>query len=139
MPPLIGFHRAVGLDFGAIRLGDVVGDVGGERGFSHAGTAGDDDEVGVLQAAHLGVEVAQSGGDAGQLSVALERIGRHVDGDRERLRKALEAAVVAAGLGELVELPLGVLDLGAGGKVDRRVEGDVDHVLADPDQVAAQR
>ena len=60
-------------------------------------------------------------------------------GSGERLREALEAAVVAAGLGEFVELALGVLDLRARREIHRRVEGDVDHVLADPDQVAAQR
>ena len=59
--------------------------------------------------------------------------------DFHRLREALEAAFVAAGFGEFVELAFGVLDLRARGKVHRRVEGDVDHVLADPDQVAAQR
>ena len=126
-------------NFGAMRLGDVVGDVGGERGLAHAGTAGDDDQVGGLQAAHLGVEIAQAGGDARQFSVALERLGRHVDGDRQRLREALEAAVIAAGFGQFVEPALGVLDLRARRKIHRRVEGDVDHVLADPDQVAAQR
>jgi hypothetical protein len=98
-----------------------------------------DHEIGGLQAAHLGVEVAQARGDARQFAVALEGFGRHVDGDRERLRKALEAAIVTAGLGEFVELAFGILDLRARGKIDRRVEGDVDHVLADPDQIAAQR
>ena len=92
-----------------------------------------------LQAAHLGVEVAQAGGDARQPSVALEGVGRHVDGDVQRLRESLEAAVVAAGFGQFVELALGVLDLRARREIHRRVEGDVDHVLADPDQVAAQR
>ena len=47
--------------------------------------------------------------------------------------------VVAAGLGKLVELALGVLDMGLRRCVDRRVEGEVDHVLADGDQVAADR
>ena len=74
-----GLHRAVGLHFGAVRLGDVVGDVGGERGLAHAGAAGDDDQVGRLQAAHLGVEIAQARGDARQAAVALEGLGRHVD------------------------------------------------------------
>ena len=59
--------------------------------------------------------------------------------DRQRLREALEAAVVAAGFGQFVQLALGVLDLRARRKIHRRVEGDIDHVLADPDQVAAQR
>ena len=78
-------------------------------------------------------------GDAGQFAVALERLGGHVDGDGQRLREALEAAVIAAGFGKFVKLALGVLDLGARGEIDRRIEGDIDHVLADPDQVAAQR
>ena len=54
-------------------------------------------------------------------------------------RERLEAAVVAADLGELVEPALGVLDLVARREIDRRVEGDVDHVLADDDQLAADR
>ena len=57
------------------------------------------------------VEIVQAGGEAGELAVALIGARRHVDGGGERLREALEAAVVAAGLGELVEPPLGVLDL----------------------------
>ena len=74
-----------------------------------------------------------------KLAVALKRFGRHVDRDGERLRKPLEAAVIAAGLGQFVEPALGVLDLRARRKIHRRVEGDIDHVLADPDQIAAQR
>ena len=132
-------HGAVSLDFGAMRLGDIVGDVGGERGLAHAGTAGDDDQVGWLQAAHLGVEIAQPGRDPGQLAVALKGLCRHIDGNREGLRKALEPAVVAAGLGQLVQPALGILDLRPRRKIHRRVEGDIDHVLADPDQVATQR
>ena len=92
-----------------------------------------------LQAAHLGVEIAQARGDARQAAVALEGLGRHVDRGGQRLREALEAAVVTAGLGKFVKLALGVLDLRARGKIHRRIEGDIDHVLADPDQVAAQR
>ena len=68
---------------------------------------------------------------AGQLAVALIGVRRHVDGGGERLREALEAAVVAAGLGQFVKLALGILDLVARREIDRRVEGDVDHVLAD--------
>ena len=72
-------------------------------------------------------------------AVALKGVRRHVDRGGERLRETLEAAVVAAGLGQLVEPALGVLDLVARREIDRRVEGDVDHVLADDDQRAADR
>ena len=108
-----GLGGAVGLHLALVGPGDVVGDVGGERGLAHAGTAGDDDQVGGLQAAHLGVEVAQARGDARQFAVALEGLGRHVDGNRQRLREALETAVIAAGFGKFVQPALGVLDLRA--------------------------
>ena len=136
----VGGHRvAVGAHFAAPGARDVVGDIGGERGLAHAGTAGEDDQVGRLQAAHHAVEIVEPGGDAGQLAVALEGVRRHVDGGGQRLGEALEAAVVAAGLGQLVEPALGVLDLVARREIDRRVVGDVDHVLADDDQRAADR
>ena len=62
----------------------------------------------------------------------------HVDRGLDRVGEALEAAVVAAGLGKLEQPPLGVLDLVGRRHVDRRVIGDVDHVLADRDQRAAR-
>ena len=96
-------------------------------------------EIGRLQAAHLDVEIAQAGGDARQFAVALKRFGRHIDRDGQGLGETLESAVVAAGFGQFVEPALGILDLRARRKIHRRVEGDIDHVLADPDQVAAQR
>ena len=75
----------------------------------------------------------------GELAVALIGARRHVDRGGERRLEFLEAAAVASGLGELVEPPLGVLDLVARREIDRRVEGDIDHVLADLDQVAPDR
>jgi hypothetical protein len=51
----------------------------------------------------------------------------------------LETAVIAAGLGQFIKLTLGVLDLAARREVDRRVESDIDHVLADQNQRAADR
>ena len=134
-----GFHGAVGLHLGLIRLRHIVGDVGGERGLAHAGTAGDDDQVGTLQPAHLGVEVAQARCRARQLAVALVGVRRHVQRDLHGLRETLEAAIVAAGFGQFVQPALGILDLRARRKIHRRVERDIDHVLADPNQVAAQR
>ena len=133
-----GRRAAVGLHLAAIGMRHVVGDVGGERGFAHAGAAGHDDQVGLLQPAHFGIEVLQPRRDPGELAVALEGAGRHVDRGGERLREALEARTIAIGFGEFVEPALGVLDLLARREIDRSVERDVDHVLADPDQVAAQ-
>src|SRR5580704_6946961 len=61
-----GFSLTIRADV-ALRkcLGDIVGDVGGKRRLAHAGAAGKDDEIGVLQAAHAVVEVGQSSGEAG--------------------------------------------------------------------------
>ena len=74
-----------------------------------------------------------------RLPVALIGFGGHVDGDLQRVGKALEAAVVAPALGDLVEAALGLLDLLARARIDRRVIGDVDRVLADLDQFAPDR
>ena len=68
-----GLDRAVGLLLAAPGARDVVGDVGGERRLAHAGAAGEDDQVGVLQAAHQPVEVVEPGGEAGQVAGALDR------------------------------------------------------------------
>ena len=122
MPPLTVTVWPSGLHLAAPGLGDIVGDIGGERGFAHAGAAGEDDQVGWLQAAHHAVEIVEPGGDARQLAVALKGVRGHIDGGGERLRETLEAAVVAAGLGQLVEPSLGVLDLIARRKIDRRVD-----------------
>ncbi len=83
-------------------LGDVVCDVRCKRGFAHAGPAGEDDQVGLLQSAHHAIEIVESCGDARQLSVTLEGVRRHIDRGRECLREALETAVVAAGLRQFV-------------------------------------
>jgi len=117
----------------------VVGDVGGERRLAHAGPAREDDEVGFLQAAHLAVEVAQAGCKSGQFAVALIGMRRHLERGGERGLEAQEAAAIASGLRQVVEAPLGVLDLLARREVDRRVEGHVDHLLADLDEIAPDR
>ena len=115
----------------------VIGDVGGERRLAHRGAPGDDDQVGGLQAAHAVVEIGEAGGETRQAAIAPIGIGRHVDGVGERGGERLEARAVFAGLGELVELLLGVLDLHRRRRIDRRIEGRVDHGLADLDQLAA--
>src|SRR5579885_1986132 len=134
-----GDLMTVGAHLAAPGLGDVVADIGGERRLAHAGAAGEDDEVGRLQAAHHAVEIVQPGRCSRQFAVALVGARGHVDGGGERLGKALEAAVVAPGFGELVQAPLGVLDLIARREIDGGVIGEVDHVLADLDEVASDR
>src|SRR4029453_9915736 len=93
-----------------------------------------DDEMGGLQPAHPLIEVVEARGKTGQAAVAPVCVGGHVDGLRQRGGEGLEALAVFAGLGQLVELLLGVLDLGGGGRIDGRVEGGVDHRLADLDE-----
>ena len=137
MPPSTVFIDAVRLDFAAPRLGDVVGDVGGERRFAHARSPGEDDEVGCLQTAHQPVEILQPRRQARQVAIALVRGTRHVDGVEERRFESVEAGVVVAALGELEQALFGVLDLRRRRLLDRRVVGNVDHVLADADQRAA--
>ncbi len=127
----------VGADIPGPRLGNVVGDVGRERGFAHARPAGEDDQIGGLQAAHAGIQIGQSGRQPGQSAVALIGVRRHVDRGRERLREALKSGIVAAAFGDLVELALGFLDVVCRRRLDRRVVGRVDDLLADRDQVAA--
>ena len=103
------------------------------------GMPGEDHQVGRLQAAHVAVEIDEAGGDAAQIAVALIRPGGHVDRGLQRVREALEAAVVASALGDLVEAALGLLDLFARARIDRRVIGDIDRVLADQDEFAPDR
>ena len=92
-----------------------------------------------MQAAEQLVEIVEAGGESGQLGVAL--VGRlgGVDGGRDRGREGNEAALRFAGLGETEELLFRLLDLLGGGVVEARLVGGVDHVLADADQLPAQR
>ena len=83
------------------------------------------------------VEVGEAGGKSRQAAIAPVGIGGHVDGIGQRRGEGLEARAVFAGLGKLVKLLLGTLDLGRRGRVDGRIEGGVDHLLADPDELAA--
>ena len=130
-------HRAIGLVIGLVGLGDVIGDVGGERGFAHGGAAGEDDEIGGLQAAHFFVEVLEARGNAGEAAVTLIGAGGHVDGVRQGAGEGMEALTVFSGFGEAVERLLGALDEILGGFLDRRIEGFVHDVGADADELAA--
>ena len=78
-------------------------------------------------------------GYAGEAAIALLGDGRHVDRKRHGIVERLEAAVVAAVFGQFEQPALGILDLRLRRHVERRVIGDVDHVLADGDQCSTQR
>ena len=133
-----GFPGAVGFGLVLVKTSDVEGDVGRKRGLAHAGTPGDNHKIGRLQAAHVAIEIGEARRDPRQASVTLESFCRHVDGGRQGIGKALKTALVAAGLGDRIELALGVLDLFARARVDRRVIGRVDDILADEDEIAAK-
>ena len=117
----------------------VEGDVGGERGLAHAGTAGEDDEVAMMQAAGLGVERVEPGGDPGKAAAGVERLFGHLDRRGRRLGEGLDAALAAAFLGDPVERRLGILDLALGIDLVGGVERLLDHLAADADQGAQQR
>ena len=48
---------------GFVSLGDIVSEVGGQRGFAHGGAACEDDEIGGLKATHFFIEVFEAGGN----------------------------------------------------------------------------
>jgi hypothetical protein len=120
-------------------LGRVEREIGGERCLAHAGTAGKDDEVGMVEAAGLGVDRLEAGGDARQAAAGVERLFRHLHGKPGGLGKALHGAFGAAFLRDPVERRLGLLDLALGIDVLAGVEGLFDHLAADADQRPEQR
>ena len=124
---------AVGPDLAGPCLGDVIGDVSGERGFAHARAAGKNDQVRGLQAAHLAVEIGQAHRQPGKAAVALVSARRHVNRGRQRLGEALKAGIVTARLCDLVEPPLGVFDVLQRSRLNRCVIGEVHHILTDRD------
>ncbi len=116
----------------------VEGDVGRQGGLAHAGTAGEDEEVGPLQATQEPVEPLQAGGHAGEHAFAPEgRLG-HLQRRDEGAAKLLEAAFEGAGGGEFEQAVLRLLDLLHSAAVDVGGVGVVDHVLAELDQAAPQ-
>ena len=113
-----GAFGAVGPGALLVGAGDVEGDVGGERGLAHRGAAGEDQEIGGVQAAEALVEVDEAGGEAGEAAVALVGGVGHLDRVDDGAAEGLEAAVDLALLAELVERLLGLDDLVLGLAVD---------------------
>ena len=69
---------ALGRRLPAVVARDVEGDVGRQRGLAHRRAAGEDQQVGGVQAAQLGVQIVQMGGQTGQFAVALIGLGGHL-------------------------------------------------------------
>ena len=63
--------RAVGADAFLVGLGDIVSDVGRKRGFPHRRTTREDQKVRGVQTTQFGVQINQSGRNAGQLAFTL--------------------------------------------------------------------
>ena len=91
-----------------------------------------------MQPADAAVDAVQPGRHAGQVPAGIEGALRHLDGELRGLSEGLDAALLAALLGDLVERHLGSLDLALG--IDRLagVERQLDHLAAYSDQLAQQ-
>ncbi len=128
--------RARPLGIGELGVGGVVRDRGGERGLAHARASGEDDQVGVVETAEEIVEVGEAGGHAREAARLMGGVG-HLQRCLQRARKVGEAARGLAGCGKPVEAFFRLADLVVGGGFEVFVEGVVDHVLAERDQLAA--
>ena len=92
-----------------------------------------------MQAADLGVQVDQAGGETGQTPVAAVGLGGHGHRAMQGVGEGNEPLGDAPGLGQGVELLFRRLDLVAGRKFGVALGGHAGNVAADPDQVAAER
>ena len=131
-----GLATAVRLRLPSIGLGDVEGDIGGERCLTHRGATGEDQKVRGVQAAQLLVQIHQAGRHARQPAVTAIGLGGHLDGPAQGIGKVDKAGGGRAGLGQCIELSLCGLDMVAGGAV--AVIGRRCNVAANSDQVAAK-
>ena len=117
----------------------VERDVRGERRLTHPRPPRDDDEVALVQAAGLGVDRVEPGGDAREAAAGVGGLFGHLDGEPRRFGEALDRALAAAFLGDPVERRLGLFDLALGFDLLAGVERALDHLAPDPDQSAQQR
>ena len=92
-----------------------------------------------MQPTHFAVEILETGREPGELAFTLVGTRGHVDGRCQCGLELLKSSAIAPGFCQIVQAALGVLNLIARREIDRRVEGDVDHVLADLNQVAPDR
>ena len=117
---------------------DMKGDIRCQSGFAHCRPSGKNDQVRAVKPAHLGVQSGQTSAVSRQAAVALEGDCRLID---RRCRDILEGAQSGAcfsGFGKLEQLGLGGFDLGCGRKINIRMAGVADHIIANPDQFAPE-
>ncbi len=89
-----------------------------------------------MQPAHHGVEVGQARRKPRQPTIALIRLGRHLDRLGRGIAERHEARAVLALVGQVEQPLLGLLDLRLRRRLDRRIVGHVHQVPADDDQLA---
>ena len=116
--------------------GGVLGDVDGEGGFAHGGARGDDDELGILEAAGHAVEFGEVCGEAGDLAAFLVEV---VDGFERAGDNVVDAGEAAS------DALLGDFEKGGFGGVEdvegffALVRGAGDGGGADVDELAEKR
>ena len=91
-----------------------------------------------MQPAHLAVQIAQPGGDAGHVAGALERRLGRAQRLGQRALERHEPALLAAAVRQVEQRLLGDLDLRAAVQLGLGAEGVVDHGLAEIDQLPPQ-
>ncbi len=91
-----------------------------------------------MQPAQQAIEILQAGRHAGHRALAAHRRFRHVDGFDNRLTKGRQAAFDLARFGQVIEALFGAFDLAMGIVVQVVLEGVVDHILAQGDELAPE-
>ena len=77
----------------------MEGHVGAQRRLAHAGTAGQDQQVGRLQAAQQIVDIGEAGGDAGNAAAPRLRLFRQFHRAAQRFVEIQRAFAVFVGFG----------------------------------------
>jgi hypothetical protein len=88
----------------------MFGDVDGERGLTHRGAAGDDQQIAAPQATRFGIEVDEAGRQSARLVGIVVQIVDLIDQSRQRLLGADVSLAAARAFGDREDLALGVLD-----------------------------
>ncbi len=87
--------------------GGAEGDLRGQRRLAHAGASGQDHQIRRMQPAHLRIQVAQAGGQAGHMTGAVKGPFRPLDRSRERLVEDDEPAGLRTMVGQFEQALLG--------------------------------